>query len=64
MVFITSRLPRRKKRRITLRDPRLDSKGDVRLWHLRISYLGLISLHYLGINALGVKLRGPKTTEY
>jgi GAG-pre-integrase domain len=61
--FITSRLPRRRKRRITSKDPRPDSKGDAKLWHLRLGHPGPMSLHQLGVNALGVKLNGPKTTE-
>ena len=61
--FITSRLPRRRKRRVTSRDPRPDSKGDAKLWHLRLGHPGPMSLHQLGVNALGVKLNGPKTTE-
>jgi hypothetical protein len=62
--FNSSRLPRRqRKRRISSRDVRPDSKGDARLWHLRLGHPGPMSLHHLGINALGVKLQGPKTTE-
>jgi len=61
--FNSSRLPsRQQKRRISSRDVRPDSKGDARLWHLRLGHPGPMSLH-LGINALGVKLQGPKTTE-
>ena len=62
--FNSSRLPsRQQKRRISSRDVRPDSKGDARLWHLRLGHPGPMSLHHLGINALGVKLQGPKTTE-
>jgi transposase InsO family protein len=62
--FIASHLPRRcRKSRLTSRDPRPDSKGDARLWHLRLGHPGPMSLHKLGVNALGVKLNGPKTTE-
>ena len=62
--FNIRRLPRRQReRRISSRDVRPDSKGDARLWHLRLGHPGPMSLHHLGINALGVKLQGPKTTE-
>jgi len=54
--FNTSRLLRRqRKRRASSRDIRPDSKGDARLWHLRLGHPGPMSLHHLGINALGVK---------
>ena len=57
LAFNTSRLLyRQRKRRILSRDVRPDSKGDARLWHLRLGLAGPISLYYLGINALGVKL--------
>jgi hypothetical protein len=62
MAFISSRFPHRK-RRITSKDPRPRSKGDAKLWHLRLGHPGPMSLHKLGLNALGVNLRGPKTTE-
>src|SRR6266571_5241654 len=62
--FNSSRLPsHQRKRRASSRDIRPDSKGDARLWHLRLGHPGPMSLHHLGINALGVKLHGPKTTE-
>jgi hypothetical protein len=61
--FNSNRLPRRRKPRITSRDPRPDSKGDAKLWHLHLGHPGPMSLHQLGVNALGVKLNGPKTTE-
>jgi len=48
-VFVTNRLLRRK--RITSRDPRPDSKGDARLWHLRLGHPGPMSLHKLGIRS-------------
>ncbi len=62
---IASRLPRRqnRKNRVTSRDPRPDSKGDARLWHLRMGHPGPRSLHHVGANTVGVKLKGPKTTE-
>lgn len=62
---LTSRLPRRQRRksRITSRHPRPASKADAKLWHLRMGHPGPLSLHYLGVNAMGVNLRGPKTTE-
>jgi len=65
MVSITSRIPRHNRRepRVTTRHPRPDSKGDARLWHLRMGHPGPLSLHHLGVSAMGVKLRGPKTTE-
>ena len=54
--FNSSRLPsHQRKRRISSRDVRPDSKGDARLWHLRLGHPGPMSLHHLGINALGVK---------
>jgi hypothetical protein len=71
--FIASRLPHRRKSRITSRDPHLgsgsrnratetnlhpDSKGDAKLWHLRLGHPSPMSLHQLG-----VKLNGPKITE-
>jgi hypothetical protein len=62
--FNSSRLPcSKRKRRTSSRDVRPDSKGNARLWHLRLGHPGPMSLHHLGINALGVKLQGPKTTE-
>jgi hypothetical protein len=61
--FITKAITRRRRSRINSGDPRPDSKGDARLWHLRMGHPGPLSLHHLGINAMGVKLRGPKTTE-
>lgn len=65
MVSITSRIPRHNRRepRASTWQPRPDSKGDARLWHLRMGHPGPLSLHHLGINAMGVRLRGPKTTE-
>src|SRR5579871_1097629 len=62
---ITSRLPKyqRRKSRITSRHPRPPSKGDAKLWHLRMGHPGPLSLHHLGIRAMGVNLQGPKTTE-
>jgi hypothetical protein len=62
---ITSRLPRRERRksRITSRHPRPASKGDAKHWHLRMGHPGPLSLHHLGIRAMGVNIRGPKTTE-
>ena len=55
--FNTSRLlPRQRKRRASSRDARPDSKGDAHLWHLRLGHPGPLSLHHLGLNALGVKL--------
>lgn len=64
-VSITSRIPRRHRRksRITTRDPRPYAKGDAKLWHLRMGHPGPLSLHHLGISAMGVNLRGPRTTE-
>ena len=62
-VFITSRFPRRRKQRITSKHPRPASKGDAMLWHLRLGHPGPLSLHHLGLRAMGVKLRGPKTKE-
>ena len=44
--FIASRLPR--KRRITSRDPRPDSKGDAKLWHLRLGHPGPTVFNVLG----------------
>ena len=55
--FNSSRLSRHKRKcRASSRDVRPDSKSDARLWHLRLGYPGPISLHYLGLNALKVKL--------
>lgn len=63
MAYVAARLPRRRGTRIDSRDPRPDSKGDARLWHLRMGHPGPMSLHHLGKEAIGVKLKGPKTTE-
>lgn len=64
-VAITSRIPRheRRKSRITSRHPRPISKADAKLWHLRMGHPGPLSLHHLGLSAVGVNIRGPKTTE-
>jgi len=59
--FTASRIPRR--RRVSSRDPRPASQGDGRLWHCRMGHPGPMSLHKLGANSLGVRLRGPSTTE-
>jgi hypothetical protein len=57
-------LPHRQQKQTLSRDIYLDAKGNVKLWHLYLGYPGPISLYYLGINALGVKLQGPKIIEY
>ena len=63
IAFAASRLPQHRKRRITLRHPRPKSKGSAELWHQRMGYPSPEALKQLGINALGVKLQGPKTTQ-
>jgi transposase InsO family protein len=65
IITITSRLPRyqRRQSRTTSRQPRAASKADAKLWHLRMGHPGPLSLHHLGLNAMGVKLQGPKTTQ-
>lgn len=50
-------------RRHTSRDPRPDAVGDGVLWHARMGHPGPLALQKLGANSLGVRLRGPKTTE-
>jgi hypothetical protein len=49
-------LPHHQWKWILLRDICLDIKGNAKLWYLYLGHLGLISLYYLGINTLGVKL--------
>src|SRR5947207_10131540 len=61
MAFIARRLPQRK--RITSRHPRPKSKGSVELWHYRMGHPGPEALKHLGLNSLGVKLKGPSTAE-
>jgi len=61
--FIASRLPKRRRKRITSRDPRPDSRGSAELWHRRMGHPGPMSLFHLGLNSLGVKVKGPKTTD-
>ena len=51
-----------RKPKATSRQPRPASRGDARLWHLRMGHPGPMSLHHIGMNAVGVKLQGPKTT--
>jgi len=43
-----------------LRILKLALKGNTKLWHLYIGYLGPLSLYYLKINIVGIKL---KTTQ-
>ena len=45
------------------RHPKLPSKGDAKLWHLRMGHPGPLSLHHLGRNTIRARLQGPKTTE-
>jgi transposase InsO family protein len=54
---------KQRKRRLTSRDPRPASIGDGLLWHARMGHPGPMSLHMLGKNSLGVRLRGPKTVQ-
>ena len=56
MFNISQLLCRQWKRKASSKDIRPDAKGNARLWYLRLGYLRPISLYYLGINALGVKL--------
>jgi GAG-pre-integrase domain len=52
-----------RRRNPTSRTPRPASKGDAALWHARMGHPGPMSLHKLGLNCLGVALRGPSITE-
>jgi hypothetical protein len=52
-----------RKPKATSRQPRPASRGDAQLWHLRLGHPGPMSLHHIGINGIGAKLQGPKTTE-
>ena len=63
-VSLSSRFPQRyRKPRANSRKPRTASKGDARLWHLRLGHPGPMSLHHIGMKAIGAKLQGPKTTQ-
>ena len=59
--YVTTR--RRRRSRITSRDPRPDSKAKAWLWHLRMGHPGPMSLHHLKKRAIGAKIVGPKTTQ-
>ena len=54
---------KQRKQRLTSRDPRPASIGDGLLWHARMGHPGPMSLHMLGKNSLGVRLRGLKTVQ-